>query len=113
MNDRVFQLFLMLVSAVVGAIGASIPGMLRSWRSDVKAEGVSANVIATLQTSLGRIDQRLDDVTVDIDGVAKANRELYDRLEKRLDKAEKKGVALEGAVTGKMPRISGEGPTNG
>jgi predicted secreted protein len=101
MNEHLYQLFYVLV----GALLAALPSTFRNWRSQAKQEGVESHVTQTILKDLGALQLQLRDLGEDLNAVAEANRKRFERLEK-------KGVALEQAVTGKMPRISGEGPTN-
>lgn len=100
---------------VVGAFMASLYPAFRNWRGDVKEEGASAKEQQTMAKAVARLELLAEQHKADIDGVAEANRILVGRVNKRIDRLKEKGAAIETAVTGRLPRVSGEGEeiTNG
>ena len=104
MTDRLFD----FGYVVIGALLASLYPAYRNWRSDAKAEGAASADLQTLAKTVGRLEQRADDQERDIAGVATAGRALHERHEKRIVRLEKRDAVMETAVTGKMPRASGE-----
>jgi hypothetical protein len=116
MSEHLFQVLLLLVGSAVGAIATGTPGWIRRRKKELIAEGARIEkentrdaAIANETKERGKLEQRVDDVEEDINNVAKGNRILYDALEKRVAAIDKKGSNLEVYVTGKMPRVSGEG----
>jgi hypothetical protein len=95
------------IALALGSAGIGmLPGWFRNWRNDRDKLITDQAALATETKERGKLEQRLDELSSDFEQFADGTR-------KRFERNEKKEQALEQAVTGKMPRFSGEGPTNG